>query len=261
MTDPDASRPPVSDPADSPAAWQGLKLEAPLQLLARSGHQWSPGVVPGSTAWMQELVDALLKLSSKDPLTGLANRRQFELTLDREIDRVARSGEAALVLLLDIDHFKRVNDTHGHAAGDVVIQAVGRLLQECVRPMDTVARVGGEEFAVVLPNCPAAFGRTVAERIRRRVELETIAITPPLTLKVTISIGGAFAPQWVRSSARLWMERADQQLYRAKQGGRNRASLEAPPVSVVSAEEKGLLFATPSDFLPDPAAEPNGTAR
>jgi diguanylate cyclase len=144
------------------------------------------------------LVDALCELSSRDALTGLANRRSFQLALAREIDRIGRGGDPALLLALDIDHFKRVNDTHGHAAGDLVLKAVAGALQECVRPMDTVARVGGEEFMVVLPNCMPASGAAVAERIRRTVEDRAIAISMSQNIYVTISIGGAGAPQWVR---------------------------------------------------------------
>jgi diguanylate cyclase (GGDEF)-like protein len=114
--------------------------------------------------------------------------------------------------------------------------------------MDLVARTGGEEFAIVLPNCPPAFGETVAERVRRRVEHMPVVVPPGQRLQVTISIGGAFAPQWVRSSAHLWIERADQQLYRAKAQGRNLVSLEPTAVSLVSSEEKRLLFET-SQFL------------
>lgn len=215
MTDPDASRPPVSDPADSPAAWQGLKLEAPLQLLARSGHQWSPGVVPGSTAWMQELVDALLKLSSKDPLTGLANRRQFELTLDREIDRVARSGEAALVLLLDIDHFKRVNDVHGHLIGDEVLVLVARIMRGALRSEDRLYRFGGEEFVVLLDASDAAGARTAFERLR----LAVAAYDFPRAGRVTVSVGYVdVRPGDTPQSA---FSRADQGVYHAKSNGRD----------------------------------------
>jgi diguanylate cyclase len=213
-----------------------------LQLLTHAGQALPDLAEVGSAAWLQAVIDALCDLSSRDALTGLANRRQFELALAREVDRVARAGEPALVLIIDIDRFKLVNDSHGHSAGDVVIQSVAKSLMECVRPMDTVARFGGEEFAIILPNCPPAFGQTVAERIRRKVEQQPVAIALNQSLNITISLGGAFAPQWVRSSASLWIERADQQLYRAKSEGRNRTCLEMPPVSLVSAEEKGLLF-------------------
>ena len=193
---------------------------------------------------MQGLIDALVELSSRDALTGLANRRAFELALGREIDRVARSGEPALLLALDIDNFKRVNDGWGHNAGDLVIKAVANALIDSVRPMDLVARVGGEEFAIILPNCASAFGETVAERVRRRVERMPVVIGPGQQLTVTVSVGGAFAPQWVRSTPALWVERADQQLYRAKAQGRNLVQLEPSAVSVVSNEERRLLFET-----------------
>jgi diguanylate cyclase (GGDEF)-like protein len=220
-----------------------LRLDGALQLLQQSGHAL-PDRGADPDAWLQAIVDGLCQLSSRDPLTGLANRRHFELTLASEVDRVARAGEPALVLMIDIDHFKRVNDAHGHQAGDLVLKAVGAALGECIRPMDTVARFGGEEFAMVLPNCPPSYGRAVAERIRAHVGSRRIPIGNGAPVSVTVSIGGAFAPQWVRSSALLWVERADQQLYRAKSEGRNRACLEQPTVSYVSAEEKGLLFGT-----------------
>lgn len=212
-----------------------------MQLLHASGQGLPPGE-PGSKAFLQGLVDALVDLSSRDALTGLANRRAFELALAREIDRVARSGEPALLLALDIDYFKRVNDTHGHNAGDEVIKAVATALPDSVRPMDLVARVGGEEFAIILPNCASAFGATVAERVRRRVESMPVVVGPGQEINVSVSVGGAFAPQWVRSTPSLWVERADQQLFRAKRQGRNLVQLEPAAVSVVSAEEKRLLF-------------------
>jgi diguanylate cyclase len=228
-------------PAPPPAPL--LRLDSALALLGQSGLALPAGE-PGSAAWLQGLIDGLCELSSRDALTGLANRRHFESVLARELDRVARVGEPALLLLLDIDHFKRVNDTHGHVAGDRVLQAVADALMHCVRPMDTVARIGGEEFAVALPNCPPAFGPMVAERMRARIEGQSIAIGLLEPIHVTVSLGGAFAPQWVRSSLKLWLERADKQLYRAKQGGRNRAAFEPAAVSQVSAEERGLLFST-----------------
>jgi diguanylate cyclase (GGDEF)-like protein len=232
-----------------------LKLDVALSLLRQSGHALPAGEA-GSATWMQGLIDALCELSSRDALTGLANRRHFEMVLAREIDRVARAGDPALLLLLDIDHFKQVNDNHGHAAGDLVLKAVAETLLECVRPMDTVGRIGGEEFAIVLPNCPPAFGPTVAERVRTRIARRPVAIGMTQTISVTVSLGGAFAPQWVRSSVNLWLERADLQLYNAKTGGRNRAAFEPAAVSLVSAEEKGLLFA-PTHFADLDSELPN----
>jgi len=236
-------RPPPSNPAPDATA---LNLERALQLLRQSGQPEPPGE-PGSATWLQGVLDRLVDLSSRDALTGLANRRSFELALAREIDRVARNGDPALLLALDIDHFKQVNDSHGHAAGDRVLEAVAGALLDSVRPMDLVARTGGEEFAIVLPNCPVAFGATVAERVRRRVEATPVAVSPSLQVRVTVSIGGAFAPPWVRSSAALWFQRADQQLYRAKSLGRNLVNLEPAAVSVVSAEERRMLFETFQD--------------
>jgi diguanylate cyclase len=219
-----------------------LQLEAALLLLDQAGALL-PQAEPYSVDWLQGLIDALADLSNRDPLTGLSNRRNFEMVLEREIDRVARAGEPALLLVLDIDHFKRVNDTHGHASGDLVIKAVATAIQQAVRPMDTVARIGGEEFGVVLPNCPSSFGPTVAERIRAQVEATLVPISMTEKLQVTVSLGGAYAPQWVRSSPLLWVERADRQLYRAKAEGRNRACFEPQHESVVSADEKSMLFA------------------
>jgi diguanylate cyclase len=233
---------PIADPLND------LQLHTALQLLKQAGREVDDQLVPGSTAWLQAVVDALCDLSSRDALTGLANRRQFEVTIAREVDRVARAGEPALVLMIDIDHFKAVNDAHGHPAGDQVLKAVAQVLQQGVRPMDTVARYGGEEFAIVLPNCSPAFGHRVAERLRAEVERQLVPIGldagPVVDVRVTVSMGGAFAPQWVRSSAALWTERADRQLYRAKSEGRNRTCLEPAAVYQVSAEEKGLLFGT-----------------
>ncbi|AVS76379.1 GGDEF domain-containing protein [Acidovorax cattleyae] len=248
----------MSEPATPPLVdLRDLRLTTAHALVAQA--LGSEAAIPKESPrhYLQGLIDGLCELSLKDPLTGLANRRHFRTVLEREIDRVTRAGEAALLLMLDIDNFKRVNDTHGHMAGDIVLQSIARTLSRCVRPMDTLSRYGGEEFAVVLPACQAGFGKVVAERIRRAVERTPVRISPTVELNVTVSIGGAFALQWIRSTTLLWTERADSQLYKAKLAGRNRVSIEEQPDSTVSAEEKSLLFGplyTPSGWgdLPPP---------
>ncbi len=218
-----------------------LRLDDARALLEHDGTEL-PAPADGPTAYLQRIIDGLCELSLRDPLTGLANRRHFRAVLSREIEIVARSGNSALLLMLDIDHFKKINDTHGHLAGDKVLQAVARCIASCVRPQDTVARYGGEEFAIVMPDCQAAYGETVAERVRQSVAALSIPASPVINLEITTSVGGAFAPVWVRSTADLWIERADTQLYLAKAQGRNRVCIDHQQVISVSPEEKSLLF-------------------
>lgn len=219
-----------------------LRLDDARALLEHDPACRLPEPQESPTVYVQSIVDNLCELSLRDPLTGLANRRQFRNVLAREIDAVARSGDSALLLMIDIDHFKNVNDTYGHLAGDQVLQAIGKCLAACVRPMDTVARYGGEEFAAILPNCPASFGLIVAERIRETVANLSISVSPLINIQVTVSIGGAYAPEWVRSTNALWTDRADIQLYRAKSEGRNRVFIDEQREIAVSAEEKSMLF-------------------
>jgi len=225
-------------------ALDALRLDDARALLERDAT-WPLDPLAGvesATAFLQTVVDRLCELSLRDPLTGLSNRRHFRSVLDRTTDMVARSGEPALLLMVDIDHFKQVNDRFGHQAGDQVLKAVAEALAGCVRPMDSVARYGGEEFAVVIPNCHTFFGGTVAERIRQTIADLVVSIAPGQTIQVTASVGGAYAPEWVRSNADLWTERADVQLYRAKEAGRNRVCLDTQQEIFVSAEEKNMLF-------------------
>ena len=219
-----------------------LRLDDARALLEHDPSSSLPEPQTSPIIYLQSIIDNLCELSLKDPLTGLANRRDFRNVLSREIDVVARSGEPALLLMLDIDHFKKVNDAYGHLAGDLVLQATAKCLAACVRPMDTVARYGGEEFAIILPNCQASVGLIVAERIRETLQALSISITPLVTIQITVSIGGAYAPEWVRSTTALWTERADIQLYRAKSEGRNRVCIDEQREIAVSAEEKSMLF-------------------
>lgn len=235
-----------------------LRLDDARALLSHEVGARLPALDQGPTAYLQAVIDGLCQLSLKDPLTGLANRRHFDSVLARELDGVARAGTPTLLLLLDIDHFKRVNDIYGHQIGDQVLQTVARCIASCVRPQDTVARYGGEEFAIVLPDCQMAHGEAVAERIRRAVAELSVPVAADAAHRITLSIGGAFAPAWVRSTAELWTERADTQLYLAKASGRNRVRIEQEQMIFVSAEEKTLLFGA---LAPDESiAIDNGSA-
>lgn len=228
-----------------------LRLDKVQALLAQAGLPLPDKSQINDEGFVQALLDALCELSSRDALTGLINRRSFMAALEQQLDRTARAGESALLLMVDIDHFKSINDTHGHLAGDAVIRAVSQALIDTVRPMDTVARFGGEEFAVIFPDCPPAFAPVVAERIRERVADLRVVFQDQLPLQVTVSCGGALAPPWVRGVALDWIARADEQMYRAKADGRNRVRIEEHLVSNVSAEEKGLLFGliTPESLM------------
>jgi diguanylate cyclase (GGDEF)-like protein len=191
---------------------------------------------------MQRVIDSLCELSLRDPLTGLGNRRSFMAVLEREIAIVERSGNSALLLMLDVDHFKNVNDTHGHVTGDRVLQAVGEALSRCVRPKDTVVRYGGEEFAVVLPDCHVTYGVVIAERMRDAIQKLRILVAPQVELSITVSIGGAYASLLPGATAANWIAHADKELYRAKSTGRNRVCIDQPVLVEVSAEEKSQLF-------------------
>ena len=132
---------------------RSLSLERARALLGHADSEQWRAFEADPVAHLQSLIDSLCDLSLQDPLTGLSNRRHFFSVLERELDRVNRTGSAALLLMIDIDHFKQVNDTHGHQVGDRVLQTVARTLARCVRPMDSLCRYGGEEFAMVLPSC------------------------------------------------------------------------------------------------------------
>jgi len=223
-----------------------LDLQVALQLLRQAGYadavQDASDSDAVSRAGLQTIIDRLCEISLRDGLTGLANSRHFAAALEQEVDRVSRSGEIALLLLIDLDYFKAINDTHGHLAGDQALRAVADVLAKNVRPMDTAARYGGDEFAVILPNCRPGAGRVIAERIREQVEQMPIAMSDGTTLRVTTSIGGAHVAPWRKLISEQVLERADQELYRAKAQGRNRVSMDDPVATPVSFDEKLQLL-------------------
>lgn len=165
---------------------------------------------------------ALHAMASTDPLTGLRNRRAVHDAIRQEEARVRRTREPLAFALCDIDHFKAVNDTHGHDAGDEVLKAVSHVLADSVREMDIVARWGGEEFLVVMPATPQPSAALVAERLRRHVEALTIEVNGQI-LRASITLGLAVLGD--DETTEQAIARADHALYDGKHAGRNRVVL------------------------------------
>lgn len=161
-------------------------------------------------------------LSATDPLTGLFNRRRLEAVLADELAHSARTGVPLSVVLSDIDHFKRINDTYGHEAGDEVLRNVARMFREHVRASDAVARYGGEEIVLVLPRADLACSLQISERLRNAIEHTTHAVSDA-TIRATASFGVAcFDGTGPAPAPEQLVRRADQALYVAKSAGRNR---------------------------------------
>ena len=167
----------------------------------------------------------LSEVSSKDALTGLYNRWFVIEKLEGEMNRALRHGSPMSLLMLDIDHFKRINDTWGHPAGDQVLQAIGKLLRESCRVFDVAGRYGGEEFCIVLPETPPGNTNVVAERIRRRLESTELPCGDgSIVVTASIGIAGLGEQSDVLSPGAL-IDRADRALYSAKSRGRNRVEM------------------------------------
>jgi diguanylate cyclase (GGDEF)-like protein len=166
--------------------------------------------------------EELHRRATADPLTGLPNRRAFDEALAREVARAARGGAALAVVLVDVDHFKRVNDAHGHPAGDQVLRTVAARIAAAARAGDLVGRLGGEEFGVALPGADLLAAAQAAERIRARVADEPVEAAGA-ALAVTVSAGvAALGPDAADGPALV--ARADARLYQAKRDGRNRVA-------------------------------------
>lgn len=169
--------------------------------------------------------DQLQKLAANDPLTGVLNRRFGLLRLQEEFSRAIRTSQPLCVLILDIDHFKNVNDTYGHIVGDKILIQMTQATKSALREGDVFLRYGGEEFAVILPGASPSDGHKIAERIRRYVE--DASFTHNLQeIKITVSIGGTSFPSNNVDSAQQLLEAADKNLYQAKENGRNLVVIE-----------------------------------
>jgi len=177
------------------------------------------------------LREALRESSIRDPLTGLFNRRYMEATLERELRRALRARLPLSLAVCDFDHFKRLNDTHGHEAGDVVMRLFGKMLRETFREDDVACRTGGEEFAVILPGAEAVDAARRMNKLVAKVNQQQIPFGSETSLTFAFSAGVAVSPQNGETSHDLF-HKADIALYEAKRQGRNRVVLaESLPVS------------------------------
>ena len=204
----------------------GQRVKAPVQL-----HDGDKIEVGRTTvlrfAYHDELDESfhhtLVASALRDPLTQLFNKRYFLDRLERELTFARRHGAAVSLLLVDLDHFKQVNDTHGHLAGDAVLANLASVLVRAVRNEDVVARFGGEEMAIILRSVALEPALLLADRLRRLIE-QTVTLHGDLELRATASIGAAEYPSCKAETVEELIEAADRALYRAKGTGRNRVS-------------------------------------
>lgn len=210
----------------------------------------------GGVIKIATLVEDSQRLATTDSLTGLMNRRAFVSSVEREVDRADRTDAPLSVLLLDVDHFKHINDRLGHATGDVVLAALGTLLPQQARQYDVVARWGGEEFVLALPNAGGDDARNVAERMRRCIAESDVRAPNGDRVPVTVSIG--VAERRHGESLDSMLDRADCAMYAAKTGGRNRVNVAPTEVtSAVVVEEEPASSVASTTAIPVAAPAPS----
>lgn len=176
---------------------------------------------------LREANEQLRVLSEIDSLTGALNRRRFLELSEQQLSLAARHDYPTSLLVIDFDHFKQINDRHGHAGGDRVLVEITRVIQETIRDSDLLGRVGGEEFALLLPHTAGQGATLLAERVVKAIRA-TVVERADVPIQVTVSIGGATCES-SRTPLDQLLHSADEQLYEAKQAGRNRVHI-APPV-------------------------------
>ncbi len=233
-------------PAQSPGSvallplMRSNRLRGSLNLGSADERRFAPGM---ATDFMERLAaivaiclenvanqERLRQLGMVDPLTGAYNRRYFDQRLYEEVTRALRSGQPLCCMMLDVDHFKRINDVYGHGAGDAVLRELTAQIKEQLRTSDVMARYGGEEFAVLLAQTEIGGALAIAERIRQAVVAAPFALEGGAELKVTLSLGVAALATGGEPGASIaaLVAAADAAMYRAKKGGRNRVCASGP---------------------------------
>lgn len=166
----------------------------------------------------------LKHMAYHDALTGLPDRNAFETQLDDELNRAIRYKHALSLLILDLDHFKSINDVYGHQAGDKILRSFSMLLEQVIRNTDFAGRYGGEEFIIILPETTLSEAEELAERMRKKIEAHTFTISDDKKIKVTSSIGIASFPDHAQTKLNL-IRAADSSMYKAKEAGRNQVKI------------------------------------
>jgi two-component system cell cycle response regulator len=201
------------------------ELSAVINARLRTKTEWDD--LKKTTRQLREMLTRVETLANVDPLTGLFNRRRFETVIDKEFKRAVRYNLPLSCMMLDIDHFKKVNDSFGHAVGDGVLRQTVNIIQSNIRDVDTVARWGGEEFIIMSPNTSKNNALVVADRIRKNMAGQSFQNVDDR--KITISIGIADIPDPGINTKEQLIDAADQALYGAKKSGRNRVRLNGSP--------------------------------
>jgi len=219
---------------------QKPKLTAAIRILQQAGIPDPTKLSDDFNIQLQTLIDSLCDLSVHDGLTGLMNVTFFHATMSREIDRSVRTGRTCGLILIDVDHFKNINDNYGHYAGDVALKSLAQCLKKSLRNMDIAARIGGEEFAVILPECTPQDAIHAASRLHGMLNPFTIKVARN-RVKITASMGLVWTDGRIGLCSKILLAKADRELYRAKREGRGRLCHPQIRSTQISTNERAAL--------------------
>lgn len=219
-----------------------LQLDDARALLHHNPVAELPSPEESATGYLQGVINGLCELSLQDPLTGLASRKHLHSIQTRTLDGVIRSGEPALLMMINIQDLQTVAETHGTGAQRELLPVVSKCIAACLRSMDSLARYDTHTFSVVMPSCQPPYGSMMAERIVDAVAALPLELSSGTPVTLHARIGGVFASEWVQTTPSQWTEQALQQLQLACDGGGKPIEIEPIEEIFVSAEEKNLLF-------------------